>query len=87
MWNTSGNAAAVLLGNGNLVIRDQVNNSIVIWQSFDNPMDVLLSGGLLGLNKITGMNITLSSYSDYYASQYKYTLSLDATRRRGFRHQ
>jgi hypothetical protein len=83
MWNASVNAAAVLLDNGNLVIRDQVNNSMVIWQSFDEPTNVLLSGGLLGLNKITGMNITLSSYSDnnYLPT---YTLSLDATRRRGF---
>jgi hypothetical protein len=83
MWNASVNAAAVLLDNGNLVIRDQVNNSMVIWQSFDEPTNVLLSGGLLGLNKITGMNITLSSYSEnnYLPT---YTLSLDATRRRGF---
>ncbi|RCV23557.1 hypothetical protein SETIT_5G015900v2 [Setaria italica] len=82
MWNTSVNAAAVLLDNGNLVIRDQANNSMVIWQSFDSPTNVLLSGGLLGLSKITCMNITLYSYSDYVFAEY--TLSLDATRRRGF---
>jgi hypothetical protein len=71
--NTSVNAAAVLLDNGNLVIRDQANNSMVIWQSFDEPADVLLPGGHLGFNKITGMNITLSSYSYDYLDTYSVT--------------
>lgn len=30
-------ALAILLDNGNLVIRDQRNISMVFWQSFDNP--------------------------------------------------
>jgi hypothetical protein len=77
---TSFSTAAVLLDNGNLVIRDQINNSRVNWQSFDNPTDILL-GGRLGFNTITGRNVTLVSYSGYGSM---YTLAFDATRRRGF---
>ena len=35
-------AAAVLLGDGNMVVRDQANASRVLWQSFDSPGDSLL---------------------------------------------
>jgi hypothetical protein len=65
----------VLLDNGNLVIRDRVNSSMVVWQSFDNPTDVLLSGGYLGFNKINGNINSLGIH---------FNLSFDATRRRGF---
>ncbi|KAM0901687.1 hypothetical protein ACQ4PT_019839 [Festuca glaucescens] len=41
---------ALLLDNGNLVIRDQVNSSLMSWQSFDNLGDTLLPGGWLGLH-------------------------------------
>jgi hypothetical protein len=81
---TSISAAAVLLDNGNLVIRDRVNSSMVIWQSFDNPTNVLLSGGHLGFNKFNGKKITLFSSLDPYGIGLTFTLSLDATRRRGF---
>jgi hypothetical protein len=37
---------------GNLVVRDQVNSSVVVWQSSDRPTDVLLAGGQLGFNPI-----------------------------------
>jgi hypothetical protein len=77
---TSFSAVAVLLDNGNLVIRDQINNSRVNWQSFDNPTNILL-GGRLGFNTITRKNVTLVSYSGYRST---YTLAFDATRRRGF---
>jgi hypothetical protein len=40
------------LKNGNLVVRDQVNSSVVVWQSSDRPTDVLLAGGQLGFNPI-----------------------------------
>ncbi|XP_021311074.1 G-type lectin S-receptor-like serine/threonine-protein kinase At2g19130 isoform X2 [Sorghum bicolor] len=81
---TSISAAAVLLGNGNLVIRDRVNSSMVIWQSFDNPTNVLLPGQHLGFNKINGKKITLCSSLDPYGMGLTFTLSLDATRRRSF---
>lgn len=68
--------------NGNLVIRDRANSSMVIWQSFDNPSHVLLPGGHLGFSPITGKNTTLVTYSFLY--NISYTLSLDATTKRGF---
>ncbi|CAO2199615.1 unnamed protein product [Urochloa humidicola] len=82
MRTTSVSAVAVLLNTGNLVVRDQVNSSIVIWQSFDCPTNILLSGGQLGFNAIIGENITLVSSDDSPLGTY--TLSLDATRKRGF---
>uniref|UniRef100_A0ACD5TR32 Uncharacterized protein n=1 Tax=Avena sativa TaxID=4498 RepID=A0ACD5TR32_AVESA len=41
---------AVILDNGNLVVRDQANSSLLFWQSFDNLGDTLLPGGWLGLD-------------------------------------
>ncbi|TVU22946.1 hypothetical protein EJB05_32668, partial [Eragrostis curvula] len=82
---TSISAIAVLLDSGNLIIRDQVNSSMVIWQSFDSPTNVLLSGGYLGFNPTRGKNVSLSSYSFSFGNWPTYTLSLDAaTRKRGF---
>uniref|UniRef100_A0ACD5VLU1 Uncharacterized protein n=1 Tax=Avena sativa TaxID=4498 RepID=A0ACD5VLU1_AVESA len=40
----------VILDNGNLVVRDQLNSSLSSWQSFNNLGDILLPGGWLGLN-------------------------------------
>uniref|UniRef100_A0ACD5VK78 Uncharacterized protein n=1 Tax=Avena sativa TaxID=4498 RepID=A0ACD5VK78_AVESA len=40
----------IILDNGNLVVRDQVNSSLSSWQSFNNLGDILLPGGWLGLN-------------------------------------
>ncbi|KAL6868230.1 hypothetical protein ACP4OV_015075 [Aristida adscensionis] len=83
---TSISAVAVLLDDGNLVVRDQLNDSMVIWQSLDHPTDVLLAGGHLGFNRITGNNVSLVSYSDpdSLGLWSQYTLSMDTTRRRGF---
>ncbi|XP_077242131.1 G-type lectin S-receptor-like serine/threonine-protein kinase At2g19130 [Tasmannia lanceolata] len=53
----------VLLDNGNLVLRDGLNSSAVIWQSFDHPTDSWLPGGWLGMNKITGENQILTSWT------------------------
>ncbi|KAM0825440.1 hypothetical protein ACQ4PT_069555 [Festuca glaucescens] len=50
MKDISASAVAVLLDNGNLVIRDQVNSSLLFWQSFDSLGDTLLPGGWLGLD-------------------------------------
>ncbi|XP_020170643.1 G-type lectin S-receptor-like serine/threonine-protein kinase At2g19130 [Aegilops tauschii subsp. strangulata] len=51
--NTS-NTRAILLGSGNLVIESL--SSEVLWQSFDDPTDVLLPGAKIGWNKVTGLN-------------------------------
>ena len=50
--------AAVLIGDGNMVVRDQANASRVLWQSFDSPGDSLLPGARLGLAGDTGANIS-----------------------------
>ncbi|KAJ1277202.1 hypothetical protein BS78_05G276900 [Paspalum vaginatum] len=51
---TSSNTAAVLLDNGNLVIQDVSKATRIFWQSFDHPTDVILPGGKIGHNKLTG---------------------------------
>ncbi|KAL6909846.1 hypothetical protein ACP4OV_001505 [Aristida adscensionis] len=68
IWSSQvGNMAArnhtvtVLLNNGNLVLRDATNLSIVLWQSFDYPTDVLLPGAKVGWDKVTGLNRRLIS--------------------------
>uniref|UniRef100_A0A8R7TBU5 non-specific serine/threonine protein kinase n=1 Tax=Triticum urartu TaxID=4572 RepID=A0A8R7TBU5_TRIUA len=50
-----------LSDNGNLVIRDASNPSIVWWQSFDHPTNVFLPGGRIGRNKVTGQKYSLVS--------------------------
>ncbi|XP_044953071.1 G-type lectin S-receptor-like serine/threonine-protein kinase At2g19130 [Hordeum vulgare subsp. vulgare] len=86
---TSISAIAVLLDNGNLVLRDQANSSQVLWQSFDYPTSTLLPGMRLGSNAIIGKSMILFSYPSFYIDQYysdikNFTLRVDATRRRGF---
>lgn len=71
-------AVAVLLDSGNLVIRDQVNTSLVSWKSFDNPHGTLLPGGWLGFNRITDKNISL------VLNRYDYILKINAEQSRGF---
>ncbi|CAN6227325.1 unnamed protein product [Urochloa humidicola] len=52
---TSRNTTAVLSDNGNLVIQDGSKNARILWQSFDHPTDVILPGGKIGHNKVTGL--------------------------------
>ncbi|WVZ66068.1 hypothetical protein U9M48_015342 [Paspalum notatum var. saurae] len=73
-------AAAVLLGNGNFVVRDQANSSRVLWQSFDCPGDTLLPGTRLGLDVATGANVSMT----YTTSWNRATLRVDRSRRNGF---
>ncbi|KAK7401637.1 hypothetical protein VNO78_13261 [Psophocarpus tetragonolobus] len=50
---------ATLLDSGNLVLREVDGNDCtksVLWQSFDHPASILLSGMKLGVNKRTGMS-------------------------------
>lgn len=52
---------AVLLDNGNLILRDGLDSSAVIWQSFEHPIDSWLPEGKIGINKITGEIMRLTS--------------------------
>ncbi|KAI3875251.1 hypothetical protein MKX03_035886, partial [Papaver bracteatum] len=67
IWSTnlSSNAPSkpqVVLGDdGNLILRDGSNSS-VIWQSFDNPIDTLLPGSKFGFNKKTNQSQKLVSW-------------------------
>jgi len=51
----------VLSDNGNLVIQDASEATRVLWQSFDHPTDVVLPGGKIGHNKVTGMKYRVVS--------------------------
>ncbi|RZC94173.1 hypothetical protein C5167_021420 [Papaver somniferum] len=53
---------AVLGDDGNLVLRDKSDPSIVLWQSFYYPTDTWLPGGKIGLNKKVGVNKLLTSW-------------------------
>uniref|UniRef100_A0A5B6YNQ8 Receptor-like serine/threonine-protein kinase n=2 Tax=Davidia involucrata TaxID=16924 RepID=A0A5B6YNQ8_DAVIN len=60
--NTANSTIAVLLDNGNLVIRDLLDSSNVIWQSFDYPTDTWLPGGKVGYNKLRNSKQSLTSW-------------------------
>jgi len=75
---TAKNTTAVLLDNGNLVLRDVSNSSTVLWQSFDYPTDIMPPGAKFGLDKITGLNRRLvSKRSLIDPSPGRYCLELD----------
>jgi hypothetical protein len=68
IWSTQiGNKAkgnsttAVLLNNGNLVLRESSNMSSMLWQSFNYPADALLPGAKAGRNKVSGLQYSLTS--------------------------
>ncbi|OVA13180.1 Protein kinase domain [Macleaya cordata] len=60
--NTLNSTEAILGDDGNLVLRDRSNPSVVIWQSFDYPTNTWLPGGKLGLNKRTNEYQLLTSW-------------------------
>ncbi|KAF2311222.1 hypothetical protein GH714_021011 [Hevea brasiliensis] len=69
IWSTylnptnSSSLEAVLLDDGNLVLRDGPSSSDPpLWQSFDHPTHTWLPGCKLGLNKITGKSTRLTSW-------------------------
>ncbi|KAL0399960.1 UNVERIFIED_CONTAM: G-type lectin S-receptor-like serine/threonine-protein kinase [Sesamum radiatum] len=71
IWSTDTNSTAsdvvaVLLDDGNLVLRDgsESNSSIgqPLWESFDNPADTWLPGGKIAYNKRTRTKQLLTSW-------------------------
>lgn len=61
---TSSSTEAVIFDNGNLVLRDKSNSSMLLWESFNHPTHTWLAGSKIGLNKITGINQRLTSWKD-----------------------
>ncbi|GAB2214997.1 hypothetical protein Drorol1_Dr00019368 [Drosera rotundifolia] len=65
VWSTDADGVAVmavLLDDGNLVLRDEKN--VTVWQSFDNPTHTWLPGAKLGLNKKTKKNQLLTVWKN-----------------------
>ncbi|EOY12710.1 S-locus lectin protein kinase family protein, putative isoform 1 [Theobroma cacao] len=58
------NPVAQLLDSGNLVVKDEWDESF-IWQSFDYPGDTLLPGMKIGKDFVTGLHRYLSSWVHY----------------------
>ncbi|KAG8091501.1 hypothetical protein GUJ93_ZPchr0012g21459 [Zizania palustris] len=66
IWSTRANTTtndtiAVLMNDGNFVLRSSSNASMVFWQSFDHPTDSLFAGAKIGWNKVTRLNRRLVS--------------------------
>ncbi|XP_062105987.1 G-type lectin S-receptor-like serine/threonine-protein kinase At2g19130 [Humulus lupulus] len=62
--SNSSSIVGVLLDNGNFVIRDAFNSSVVIWQIFDHPTDTSLPGVKVGYNRFTKKKMILTSKRD-----------------------
>ncbi|KAI5340435.1 hypothetical protein L3X38_019709 [Prunus dulcis] len=66
--SASGSVEAVLLDNGNLVLRADGSSASTksepLWQSFDHPADTWLPGSRIGFNKITEQSQILTSWKN-----------------------
>ncbi|KAM0054888.1 putative non-specific serine/threonine protein kinase [Helianthus debilis subsp. tardiflorus] len=69
IWSTNvtsttslNSAVAVILDNGNLVVRDGLNSVEHIWQSFDHPAHTWLPGAKFAYNKRTNKSQLLTSW-------------------------
>ncbi|KAL0926662.1 hypothetical protein M5K25_002903 [Dendrobium thyrsiflorum] len=65
VWSSNSTAKvniAILLDTGNLVLRNDSNSEVDLWQSFAHPTDTWMPGGWLGVNKITGEYQSLTSW-------------------------
>ncbi|XP_050203670.1 G-type lectin S-receptor-like serine/threonine-protein kinase At1g11410 isoform X2 [Mercurialis annua] len=68
---------AQLLDTGNLVLVQAISRTI-LWQSFDHPTHTLLQGMVLGLNRLSGINLFLTSWrsaNDPGIGDYSYKLN------------
>ncbi|KAE8654816.1 G-type lectin S-receptor-like serine/threonine-protein kinase [Hibiscus syriacus] len=63
----SSSVVAVLLDDGNLVLRDGLNSisSTILWQSFDHPTDTWLPGSKLRFNKRTNQSQRIISWRSH----------------------
>ncbi|XP_028121117.1 G-type lectin S-receptor-like serine/threonine-protein kinase At2g19130 [Camellia sinensis] len=68
IWSTNlmspiaNSTEAVLLDDGNFVLRNSSEPSTVFWQSFDHPTDTWLPGAKLRVDKLTGKTQSLVSW-------------------------
>ncbi|CAL8174254.1 unnamed protein product [Prunus armeniaca] len=62
MSTVSHSTVAMLLDIGNFVITYAFNSSVVIWQSFDHPIDTWLPGGKLGHNRLMKEKLSLTPW-------------------------
>lgn len=68
IWHTNTKCAipnstlAVLLDNGNFIIRKGSDSSNILWQSFDHPTDTWLPGAKLGYHKFLEKKTVLTSW-------------------------
>ncbi|KAL2937715.1 hypothetical protein RDABS01_021164 [Bienertia sinuspersici] len=63
-YNTAKPVEAVLLDDGNLVLRTGSNSSAPLWQSFEHPTDTLMPDGKLGFNRVTNLSQVLTSWKN-----------------------
>ncbi|TXG65321.1 hypothetical protein EZV62_006596 [Acer yangbiense] len=78
------NPVAVLLGSGNLAVKDGNDNNPAnfLWQNFDHPGNTLLPGMKLGINLVTGLEWSFTSWkSNDDPSHGEFTMLIDP---RGF---
>uniref|UniRef100_A0A8R7JUZ6 non-specific serine/threonine protein kinase n=1 Tax=Triticum urartu TaxID=4572 RepID=A0A8R7JUZ6_TRIUA len=74
-------SAAVLLNNGNLVLKESPSFDLPVWQSFDNPTDVWLAGVKFGRDKVTGFSCYgISKKSLIDPGLGSYSIELEGTR-------
>ncbi|PVH39520.1 hypothetical protein PAHAL_5G527100 [Panicum hallii] len=87
LWSSEGNGSAasvaILLDTGNFVVRDEMNPSVVMWQSFDyqGTGDALQPGAWIASDTVTGASI-MTNTNDFFP--YYCTLQIDKRRKRGF---
>ncbi|KAI8008315.1 G-type lectin S-receptor-like serine/threonine-protein kinase [Camellia lanceoleosa] len=76
---TSNSVVAVLLDNGNLVLKESHISTQPIWQSFDHPVHTWLPGNKIAYNKITNTHQQLTSWKNIEdPSPGPYAMHLDA---------
>ncbi|KAH7861678.1 hypothetical protein Vadar_029226 [Vaccinium darrowii] len=85
IWSTNstskiGNSTiGILLDNGNFVLRERLDSSNVIWQSFDYPTNTWLPGGKVGFNKLSNEKQILTSWkSSENPAQSLFSLEVEA---------